>query len=1052
MNSGYYKLFIKIIAALAIITGLLTIIGWILEVEIFKSLITGFPAMKFNTAACFILSGTSLFLLVNEKKISYFIQPVISLMILVIVMITFAQDVFGFNTGIDEWFIKDNIAKITGQGFPGRMAAPTSFCFIFLSLSFLIIPSPKKNIKIAAQYALHFVSLIALIAIFGYLYNIPTLYKLSFFSSMAVNTAVLFFLLSIGASLINQSIGFTGLFTGNNIGSLMARRLFPLTAIIVIVLGFWLLQLYWNNLISGSFSIALFAISFLLVSLFLISFTAKYLNRIDEKRRVAEESLKTINIQLEKTVAERTKEILQITERLSLATKGANIGIWDWDIIHNKLSWDDKMYELYGMAPANFSGAYDAWLNGLHPDDKEAGDSAIENAIKGKEEFDIEFRIIWPDKSIRYIKGNAIVQRNAKGEATRMVGTNWDITEQKKQMELVTQNEKKFRDLLKAAPDAMIIINNAGKIQLINQQTEKMFGYTPGELINRSVEILIPGSSTTAHKEIYSSFIHQPKWREMGEGKELVARKKSGEMIPVETSLSPLLTREETVSIASIRDITKRKEAEEEIKKNERKFHLILDAIGDNAWEHNFTTGKTTFSINIKNLLGYSNDELDDNVNHWWQHTYSEDRWMLEENDKKYTAGLMDQHAHEYRVYHKDGSIRWILDRGVVIEKDNIGMPLKIVGTHTDITERKNIEADLNKIRKQFQSFMEHIPAMTWIVDKNSVYQYTNRLYFETFYDTSTISNLTGKSFFELFPNDIATKYKDNNDIVFTTNSILQTIEPAVKKDGSKVMLKVFKFPLEITNSETLLGGVAIEITDEIKAKENLRLLNEELITSNKELEQFAYVASHDLQEPLRMVSSFMQLLEKKYKPQLDDTARQYIHFAVDGSERMKKLILDLLSFSKIGMEKHFKETVDVDKIIKEVKLNLMVPITDSHAKITVDTMPVIQGNNTQIKQLFQNLISNGIKYCSESTPEIEIGCSVENGKHNFYIKDNGIGIDNKYFEKIFIIFQRLHNKTAYSGTGVGLSICKKIVEKHGGTITVQSEPGKGSTFYFTIP
>ena len=257
---------------------------------------------------------------------------------------------------------------------------------------------------------------------------------------------------------------------------------------------------------------------------------------------------------------------------------------------------------------------------------------------------------------------------------------------------------------------------------------------------------------------------------------------------------------------------------------------------------------------------------------------------------------------------------------------------------------------------------------------------------------------------------------------------------------------------MQISENETLLAGIAVNITEQIKAEEILRILNEELASSNKDLEQFAYVASHDLQEPLRMVTSFMQLLNKKYKPLLDDTAKQYIHFAVDGAERMKVLILDLLSFSRIGSEDQFNDTVDVKKVLDEVKLNLTASITDSNAKIKAGTFPVIQANKVQMVQLFQNLIGNAIKYKSERMPEIEIGYSDGGSSYNFYVKDNGIGIDSKYFEKIFVIFQRLHNKKEYPGTGVGLSICKKIIEKHGGKFTVESEPGSGSVFNFSIP
>ena len=226
-----------------------------------------------------------------------------------------------------------------------------------------------------------------------------------------------------------------------------------------------------------------------------------------------------------------------------------------------------------------------------------------------------------------------------------------------------------------------------------------------------------------------------------------------------------------------------------------------------------------------------------------------------------------------------------------------------------------------------------------------------------------------------------------------------------------------------------------------------------ELAESNAELERFAYVTSHDLQEPLRMVTSFLQLLEKRYKDKLDKKANEYINYAVDGAERMKRLILDLLEYSRVNSSKAEMEDVDVNEIVKDLKLTYKNFLEESKGMINGKKLPVIKGNKTQILQLFQNIIGNACKYKSVAPPVIDISYEEEEKLfYKFSITDNGIGIDSKFFHKIFIIFQRLHNRDEYSGTGIGLAICKKIVDKHGGKIWVTSTPGKGSTFYFTLP
>lgn len=252
--------------------------------------------------------------------------------------------------------------------------------------------------------------------------------------------------------------------------------------------------------------------------------------------------------------------------------------------------------------------------------------------------------------------------------------------------------------------------------------------------------------------------------------------------------------------------------------------------------------------------------------------------------------------------------------------------------------------------------------------------------------------------------------------------------------------------------------GANQDITERKKHEIAINNLNEqlnqradELASSNAELERFAYVASHDLQEPLRMVSSFLQLLEKKYQNELDETAIQYINYAVDGADRMKRLILDLLEYSRVGTNQDIQVNTDMSKVVKGVMDIFNTKIEETSARVIIHPMPEIKANASQMSQLIQNLVGNGLKYNRSATPELEVGCQEEADAWKFYIKDNGIGIDPKFYNKVFVIFQRLHGRNQFSGTGIGLAICKKIVEKHGGNIWIESAVGKGSTFFFTI-
>jgi signal transduction histidine kinase len=226
----------------------------------------------------------------------------------------------------------------------------------------------------------------------------------------------------------------------------------------------------------------------------------------------------------------------------------------------------------------------------------------------------------------------------------------------------------------------------------------------------------------------------------------------------------------------------------------------------------------------------------------------------------------------------------------------------------------------------------------------------------------------------------------------------------------------------------------------------------EELTRSNAELEEVAYIASHDLQEPLRMVASYTQLLARRYEGQLDAKADKYIHYAVDGAHRMQILINDLLDYSRVGRNGKDFEAIDMEQVLAQAIANLQVTIRESQAAITFGELPIVRGDRSELVRLFQNLLSNAMKYYSEAYPKITIEAVAQDGTWRFAVQDNGIGIDPKHKDRIFFIFQRLHHREEYPGSGIGLAICKKIVEHHGGQIGLESELGQGSTFWFTIP
>lgn len=389
----------------------------------------------------------------------------------------------------------------------------------------------------------------------------------------------------------------------------------------------------------------------------------------------------------------------------------------------------------------------------------------------------------------------------------------------------------------------------------------------------------------------------------------------------------------------------------------------------------------------------------------------------------------------------KNGQRFWatVTTTAIFDDKNNVIGFTKLI---RDITKRKDTET-------KFKLILEAAPDAMIIVNPKGEIVIANTQTESIF--GFPLTELINKPVETLLPNilkaDDRTKY-----LRYTSSHSIGSRKQisGLRKDGTAFPVEISLSPLETSEGSLIIAAVR-DITSRKKDEEKLTQMLADLERSNKELEHFAYIASHDLQEPLRMVSSYTQLLEKRYKDKLDNDAKEFISFAVDGAMRMQQLITDLLTFSRVATKgKQFSPT-DCNIIVEHALTNLRIAIFEKNAKITVDKLPIVNADDTQLLQLFQNLISNAIKF-QENEPIIHISSYQQNNEWVFCIKDNGIGIAPEFQEKIFLIFNRLHTRSEHPGTGVGLALCKKIVEKHGGRIWVESELGKGAKFCFTLP
>ena len=379
-----------------------------------------------------------------------------------------------------------------------------------------------------------------------------------------------------------------------------------------------------------------------------------------------------------------------------------------------------------------------------------------------------------------------------------------------------------------------------------------------------------------------------------------------------------------------------------------------------------------------------------------------------------------------------------------------------------EIEERKRVEEETKNTNLFLDAILQNIPTMIFVKEAKELRFIQINKEEERLLGISR-AEILGKTDYDIFPREQADYFTETDKKIIAGLKMSDIPEEKVSTKEGDRWLHTKKIPFYDAQGNPLyIIGISEDITelkqqqDQIKQfytelEQKVKDRTEELLKSNKELEQFAYVASHDLQEPLRMVSGFLQLLEKKYKNELDETATEYIHYAVDGAERMKKLIVDLLAYSRVGTSKALLTEVNLNEVVQHVTDTFEMALNETEGKIITDQLPVITADKTQMIQLFQNLIGNAIKYRGKDAPIIEISCRDALGEWILTVKDNGIGIEPRFFEKIFIIFQRLHSKVEYSGTGIGLAICKKIIERHGGHIRVESELGKGSCFIFTL-
>jgi PAS domain S-box-containing protein len=622
-----------------------------------------------------------------------------------------------------------------------------------------------------------------------------------------------------------------------------------------------------------------------------------------------------------------------------------------------------------------------------------------------------------------------------------------------------TESAARYRGLLEAAPDAMVVVNQDGGIVLLNVQAEKQFGYQRDELLGQKITRIIPEGFAERLIADGTRTAAEALAQQIGMGIELSGRRKDGSEFPIEIMLSPLESAEGILVTAAIRNISVRKQAEKQLaqteggrrlmedslRESEERYRLLLDGIQSYAIFAMDPGGRvTSWNAGAQRIKGYTADEI---IGHNFSCFFPPEDIELGRPEEILRITAANGHHEEQGMrVRKDGS-RFLASVTFTALRDPAGNLLGFSEFSHDLSESKESEA-------KYRGLLEAAPDAMVIVNEAGEIVLLNLQAEKQF--AYRRDELLGQKVTRIIPEGFAERLIADGTRT-AAEALAQQIGMGIelygrRSDGREFPIEIMLSPLE--SAQGILVTAAIRnITARKEAEKNLLRTAEELKQKNDQLQQFAYVASHDLQEPLRMVASYTQLLAKRYVGRLDSDADEFIAYAVDGCNRMQQLILDLLAYSRSGADGKAQRVISTEDVLQEALMNLRAMIEESGAVVTHDSLPTIMSSGSQLGQIFQNLIGNAIKYRSASAPHVNISATKDGAKGwIFAVRDNGMGIEPQYFEKIFVLFQRLHGREEFSGTGIGLAVCKKIVEQFGGTIWVESQPEKGSTFYFSLP
>jgi PAS domain S-box-containing protein len=604
------------------------------------------------------------------------------------------------------------------------------------------------------------------------------------------------------------------------------------------------------------------------------------------------------------------------------------------------------------------------------------------------------------------------------------------------------------RELIDILPVPVFIKARDGRYLAVNRAWEEFFGVEREKFLGKQVDDLYPSSPWVAEEH---RLMDEELWKEPGsQSYELkVSTRNAGLRSTIYHKATFLGPDGEVAGLmGTIIDVTGRKRAKRALRESEERFRQTFELAASGIAHVDLEGRFLRANRALCRILGHSAEELvGKSVK---EVSHPADQGVTDAERARMRAGGLDAVHVEKRYLRKDGATVWV-DLTVALVRDTDQQPLYEIAVFDDITERKKADDLLREQTERLQlgQAVVRMIIMDWDVPNDRL----------TWSDSPEWLRgpLPASGKYPVFKEQVHAD--DQERFLAARNAAISSGRGGsvefriVRTDGEVLWLQARQSAVvDESGKPVRMVAAMLDITERKAAEAELRAAHDELARSNAELEQFAYVASHDLQEPLRMVASYTQLLGKRYGDKLEGDAQEFMAYIVDGAGRMKQLIEDLLAYSRVGTRGKDFKPLRLEAAFERARINLRTALEESGGALTHDPLPEVEGDESQLAQLLQNLIGNAIKFRAGVKPAVHIYSFEKENEFVLAVQDNGIGIEPQYFERIFMVFQRLHDKGQYPGTGIGLAICKKVVDRHGGRIWVESAPGKGSRFVFTLP